>query len=71
MIVLFKEPHFYSDGLPVATRCAIRGKERALGGKAVSLNVRLDSSLRSAQFLAIRSVARIAKARDPLMGVHL
>jgi len=25
VIFLFKEPHFYADGLPVTTRCAIRG----------------------------------------------
>ena len=26
VIFLFKEPHFYADGLQVTTRCAIRGK---------------------------------------------
>jgi hypothetical protein len=49
----------------------IEAQQCSLGGKAVSLDVRLDSGLRSAQFLAILSIARVAKASDPLMRMHL
>ncbi len=50
---------------------AIEAQQCSLGGKVVGLEVRLDGRLCSAQFLAILSIARVAKAGHPLMGMHL
>lgn len=50
---------------------AIQAQQRPCRGKAVGRDVLLDGRFRPAQFLAILSVTRIAKAGDPLMGVHL
>ena len=49
----------------------IKAYQRAFSGKAVGPDVLLDGSFRPAQFLTILSVARIGKAGDPLMGMHL
>ena len=50
---------------------AIKAQQRSLCGKAVGLHVGLDGGLRPAQFFSILSIARIAKAGHPLMGMHL
>jgi hypothetical protein len=59
-----------ADNCPVAI-LAIEAQQRSLGGKAVGLEIRLDSRLRPAQFLAILPVARVAKAGHPLMRMHV
>ena len=50
---------------------AIEAEQCALSRKAVGCNVRLDGGLRPAQFFAILSIARVAKAGHPLMRMHL
>jgi len=54
-----------------ATILTIKTQQRALCAKAVALDGRLDGGLRPPPFLAILSVARVAKAGHPLMRMHL
>jgi hypothetical protein len=35
VIFLFKESHFYADGLQVTTRCAIRGLSKTARGSGI------------------------------------
>src|SRR6266705_2629180 len=46
---------------------AIQAHQRACSGKAVGRDVLLDGSFRPAEFLAILSIPRVAKAGHPLM----